>query len=113
MTYSNPFLAEIEDERTREAIASGNLIRHRKPPEVWTLRAYKARILKSVCSCGESYNHLIGIFTLEISSQNSTRETALDLSRSLSIPEKDIITETTLRKTTRCPSCLPFNPPTL
>jgi len=104
----NPFLDDLQDEQTREAIESGNLKRKRAEPvfvAVWTHQGYVAHIQRQWCSCGARHDNLLGVFSRETSVTGESRDLAL--ARGFQIPlDRAYPVEVSHFKTAVCPSCL-------
>lgn len=105
---NNPLLEDLIAEQTAELIASGNLKRGKAPPvflSQWTHAGYVAHNARYTCSCGYSYDHIIGAFSRETAPTGETRDQIL--SRGFQIPLGHAFpVETSYHKVQLCPACV-------
>jgi len=110
MTYAevNPFLEDLDAERTAELIASGNLKREKAKPAFiaqWASSGYVARNERYSCACGYEYDHILGAFHKEKALTGEIRYTSL--AKGFQIPlGQNFPIETTQHKIAVCPSCV-------
>lgn len=104
----NDLLEALRDEQTAELIATGNLRREKAKPEFiaqWVSSGYVARNEHYSCSCGYSYDHILGAFHRETAITGQTRYTCLAKGFQLPLGQNFPI-ETTEIKIAVCPSCV-------
>lgn len=110
MTYGakNPFLLDLEEEKTNFLIAEGNLRREKAKPAFipqWEHVGYVAQVQRLYCTCGYSYDHVLGIFSREKALSGETRDTAL--LRGFQIPLGNTYpVEISAHRVQICPACL-------
>lgn len=98
-------LDDLEAEKHREAIESGNLHRRLEPMEIFQDAGYFARIRTCQCSgCGSFNQFLLGVFHRQVGTKGSIRDQAMLLGPITDDLEISAEIEDTF--TERCPGCV-------